>query len=334
MIRVAVNGFGRIGKMFVRALLSDPEAQKSVQLVAINAGHADPKMVPYALKYDSVYGQFAGSYLYRDGNLEGEGRVISIMTETDPQKLAWNNIDWVVDATGKFTKRASAEQHLRAGAGSVLITAPSPDADATIICGVNEDDYRPTHVIVSLGSCTTNAVVPLIYHLHKAYRITAATMTTTHAYTNSQALLDGVGPSDDWERSRAAALNIVPSKTGALETVQQIIPELKGRLTGHALRVPVPTVSIIDLVVMIEKSVSRDMVHELFRKASLDRPDIVGIAEPALVSSDLRGDMRSVIVDRAMTYSTGNLVKVTGWYDNEVGYSERLKDFLVQRARA
>lgn len=328
-MRIALNGCGRIGKNVIRALI---HAQREQELVAINLGpKSDPEMIAYTLKYDSILGTYQGLMHYEDGILRINNHTIALYQEPIAKNLPWKtlNIDWVVDATGKYTTREKAQEHLQAGARSVLITAPMEGDDITIILGVNDNDFDPKkHRIVSLGSCTTNAVVPLVAVLKNHLSLEAISMTTAHSYTNSQALLDGSASLKDPRRSRAAATNIVPSTTGALHVLQKIMPEFAGKVVGHALRVPVPNVSIIDLVVMTNKSIEREALHAMFYTAAQKQPSIIGVSNEPLVSSDFKGDSRSVIVDLEMTTTSAHLCKVFGWYDNEYGYSSRVCDFL------
>jgi glyceraldehyde-3-phosphate dehydrogenase type I len=328
-MRIALNGCGRIGKNIVRSLIN---MQREQELIAINLGpKADPSMIAYTLQYDSILGTYRGSIKYEDKRLWINNHSIELYTEGSATNLPWKTlqIDWAIDATGKYCSREKAQEHLHAGARSVLITAPMEGDDITIILGVNDKDFDHTkHRIVSLGSCTTNAVVPLIATLKKTVSIQSISMTTAHSYTNSQALLDGVASSKDPRRSRAAALNIVPSSTGALEVLQKIMPEFRGKVIGHALRVPVPNVSIIDLVAVTQKAVQQDELHAMFYSAAEEYPNIIGVSNEPLVSSDFQGDIRSVIVDLPMTTTTLNICKIFGWYDNEYGYSTRVCDFL------
>lgn len=255
-MRIGVNGFGRIGKNFVRTLLADSKA--GIELVAINVGKADKELTALALQYDSLLGRYPGTVEYKDGMLIVDGtRRIALINELDPEKLPWKSldVDWVVEASGRFTTREGAQKHIRAGAKRVLITAPTTGDDVMIIQGVNQDAYHPSHTIVSLGSCTTNAVYPMLKVVKETFGIDYAFISTVHAYTNTQVLLDVDPIAKDPRRSRAAALNIVPSTTGATEVVDKIMPELVGKVAGFSLRVPVGKVSLINLTVRVNRSV-------------------------------------------------------------------------------
>ncbi len=334
-LRIAINGFGRIGRNFLRVVLSDKRALEKLDIVAINIGPSDPAMLAHLLKYDTLMGAFAGDVSYSQGTLIINDIAIAILAEKDPQRISWNtfSIDWVVDASGKFTHREGAQLHLDAGAKHVLITAPAKDEDVTIIPGVNAQEYNPkTHRIVSLGSCTTNAVVPMLKVLHEAFNIATGFMTTVHAYTNDQVLLDVAHK--DPRRARAAALNIVPTTTGAMKVLDKVYPPLAGKIGGSALRVPVGKVSLIDVTAMVTASCSRDAINDAFLNAAQSKVlhGIVRISNEPLVSSDYGGTEYSVVIDALLTDVRGNCIKVFGWYDNEWGYSARLKDFLVSIA--
>jgi glyceraldehyde-3-phosphate dehydrogenase type I len=335
-MNIALNGFGRIGKAFVRLLMHDQQALRKLKLAAINVGPADMQAIAYMFKYDSIMGTFAGDVIYKDGHLMINDYSIKIYAETDVHKLPWKalNIEWVVDATGHFTKRAAAQQHIQAGAKKVLITAPAHDEDVSIIPGVNDAHYdAQKHIFVSLGSCTTNALMPLLKVIHEQYGIEQALMTTTHAYTNTQALLDVNATVKDLRRSRSAPLNIVPSSTGASDMVGKIMPELQGKIEAVSIRVPVPVVSLIDLVCLVRQEVNTDQLNAAFAQAAQGPlKDIMAFSQEPLVSSDYQGSPYSVTVDGLLTQGNGKLCKVFGWYDNEWAYSCRLKDFLVRNA--
>jgi glyceraldehyde 3-phosphate dehydrogenase len=328
MVRLALNGCGRIGKNIIRALL---DQKRERELIAINLGPTETSMIAYTIQYDSILGPYRGTVAYENGKLILNSHTVELYTSAVARELPWKalDIDWAIDASGRYTTREKAQEHLEAGARSVLITAPMEGDDVTIILGVNESTYdRKRHTIVSLGSCTTNAVVPLVAACKRSMSITAISMTTTHAYTNSQSLLDGVARPKDPRRSRAAGLNIVPSATGALNVLQKIIPEFANKVVGHALRVPVPNGSIIDLVMIAEHSVARNELHASLIEFAQQHPNIMGVTRAPLVSSDIVGDPHSVVVDLEMTTSCGTLCKVFGWYDNEYGYSRRVCDFI------
>lgn len=344
MIRIAINGFGRIGKNFFRVLMSDKFARQSIELVAINVGPGDVSSVAYAAKYDSLMGMYNGDvrqekdvlvvtpYEVNGGADKKNECRIQLIAERDPEKLPWKslNIDWVVECTGHFTARDGASKHLKAGAQFVLISAPAKGEDVSIIPGINGADFnKQAHKIVSLGSCTTNAFMPMLKVLNDAFLLEHAVMTTVHAYTNSQVLLDVDG--EDARRSRAAALNIIPTSTGAQRMIKSVLPELADRVQALALRVPVAKVSLIDLTIMTSKAVSKESINTAFTQAaSGELKTIVSVTNEPLVSSDFGGNSHSVIIDTLMTDVCGDRIgKVFGWYDNEWGYSERLKDFLL-----
>jgi glyceraldehyde-3-phosphate dehydrogenase type I len=335
MITIALNGFGRIGRNFIRAIMQDEQAKKKINIAVINVGHGDPKLAAHMFKYDTIMGTYKGSVAMQGENLVIDGMAIKLIAELDPEKIDWRafGIDWVVDATGAFTTREGASKHLTAGAQHVLITAPAKNEDVSIIPGVNEEKFnKKQHKIVSLGSCTTNAYVPVLKILNDAFTLTQGFMTTVHSYTNSQVLLDVERP--DVRRGRSATLNIIPTTTGAAKMVSKIIPELDGLLGATALRVPVAKVSLLDLAFTAKKPLTVDAINNAFKKAADAGPlkDILGISFEPLVSSDYSGDGRSVVVDAELTQVCGSMGKVFGWYDNEWAYSERLKDFLIRVA--
>jgi len=335
MLRIALNGFGRIGRNFVRVLFSDPEAQKNIELVVINVGKSDPAMAAYSFTYDTLMGMFPGEVEYKDGALFINSKKIALCSALTPSECDWKKytIDWVVDATGKFTSRSEAQKHIDAGAQKVLITAPAQGQDITIIPGVNQQEFNPAkHTIVSLGSCTTNALVPVIAVLRKECGIESAFVTTVHAYTNSQSLLDVDASAADPRRSRSAVLNIIPTTTGAVDVVDQIFPDLVGKIQGLSLRVPVANVSLLDAVIQLKKTVSIDEVHALFaRAAEGNMKGILALSSQPLVSSDYVGNSYSVVIDTHLTKVCGAFLQVCGWYDNEWAYSVRLKDFLLAK---
>ncbi|MFC1870763.1 type I glyceraldehyde-3-phosphate dehydrogenase [Candidatus Dependentiae bacterium] len=332
MITIAVNGFGRIGRNFVRALLLDPKATQKIKLVAINVGPAKPEFLVHMFRYDTLMGEFQGTVAMKGNTLTINDHAIEIITECDPRSIKWDqyNVDWVVECSGKFTHREGAQKHLESGAKHVLISAPAKGDDITIVPGINEDAYKPeTDKIVSLGSCTTNAFIPTLKVLQESCGIIEGFMTTIHAYTNTQVLLDV--ENNDFRRSRAAALNIIPTSTGASKMVGKILPELEGKVQALAIRVPVAKVSLIDLTFRAESTVTAKMINDSYIAASQSEKmkGIVGYTEQPLVSSDYSGDSRSVVIDGLLTESNGTMGKVFGWYDNEWAYSMRLKDFLV-----
>lgn len=335
MLRIAINGFGRIGRNFLRTILDDKKAASQLTVVAINVGPASIDAVAHMFKYDSLMGTYEGTVTLENGYLVIDTLRIQILAEADATKLPWNKlaIDWVVDCSGKFTHRQDAQKHIDAGAGAVLISAPAHDEDVTIIPGVNDHLFNKSkHKIVSLGSCTTNALLPMLKVINDDFIIEHAVMTTVHAYTNSQALLDIEGK--DLRRSRAAAINIIPTTTGAMKVAGKVIPELRGKLEGMALRVPVPKVSIVDLVFKTKKPISVEAINNAFLKAAQgSMKNIMKFTTEPLVSCDFNNDSHSVIIDSLLTTVTGqNLGKAFGWYDNEWGYSCRLRDFLMRDA--
>jgi glyceraldehyde 3-phosphate dehydrogenase len=326
-IRVGINGFGRIGRNFFRAYL---DRGGDFELVAAN-DIGDTATMAHLLKYDSVLGPLGRDVQHGDDWLQvGEHR-IQFFTERDPGQLPWGElgVDVAIESTGLFTDRASAEKHLDAGAKKVVISAPATDPDITLVLGVNGRDYEPEqHNIISNASCTTNCVAPLAKVLHEAYTIERGFMTTIHAYTNDQRTLDL--PHPDLRRARAAAINLIPTSTGAARAIGLVLPELKGKVDGMSMRAPVPTGSVVDLVVEVTGETSKDAVNELFRSKA-DNGDFEGIlqyTDEPIVSTDIVHSSYSSIFDSQLTMVNGNLVKVFGWYDNEWGYSCRLVDLV------
>ncbi|MBD7994077.1 type I glyceraldehyde-3-phosphate dehydrogenase [Arthrobacter sp. Sa2CUA1] len=322
--RVGINGFGRIGRNYFRAAL---EQNADLDIVAVN-DLTSPEALAHLLKYDSITGRIGSSVEVQDGNLVVGGKTIKVLAERDPAKLPWKDlgVDIVIESTGFFTKADDARAHLEAGAKKVLISAPGKGVDRTIVMGVNDSTYDPaTDTIISNASCTTNCLAPLAKVLHDAFGIEYGLMTTVHAYTADQNLQDG--PHRDLRRARAAALNIVPTSTGAAKAIGLVIPELDGKLDGFALRVPVPTGSVTDLTVTVGKEASVDAINEAYKAAS-DGPlnGYLRYTDEPLVSSDIVTDPASCIYDSGLTRVMGNEVKVVGWYDNEWGYSCRLVD--------
>ena len=303
MKKITINGFGRIGRNFLRTVLLDKKASESLEICAINIGPADTKWVAHSFKYDTIMGTYPGNVSMNGANLLIDGTEIQIFSETNPDKLPWQQlgIDWVVDVSGKFTDKKSAQKHCDAGAGAVLISAPSPDADATIILGVNQSSYKKgTDTIISLGSCTTNALAPLLDVMHKNFTINSAYMSTIHSYTNNQVLLDG--SSSDPRRARAAALNLIPTTTGATKVIGKVIPELAGKVEGCSLRVPLAAVSLVDISFIAEKNLTREAMHDALESAQKDGlAGILELAHEPLVSSDFVGNAHSVIVDGLLT---------------------------------
>lgn len=332
MIRIAINGFGRIGRNFLRIVLHDSKALKNIDVVAINIGPAKKEFVTHMFTYDTLMGTYQGSVALEGNELVIDGKRIQLVTEVDPVNLPWKKlgIDWVVECSGHFTKREGASKHLQAGAGSVLISAPAHDEDVTIIPGVNDGMFDPNkHKLVSLGSCTTNAVLTMLKVLHDTFTIERSFMTTVHAYTNSQVLLDV--EAKDLRRSRAAAVNIIPTTTGAMNVMGKVIPDLAGCVEAIAIRVPVTKVSLIDLTIITKESLTVDAINAAFTKAAQSTMrGILAITTEPLVSSDFNGNSHSSIIDGLLTTTCGQYSgKAFGWYDNEWGYSSRLKDFLL-----
>jgi glyceraldehyde 3-phosphate dehydrogenase len=323
--RIGINGFGRIGRNFYRALASKGA---DLELVAINDLGDAPTMA-HLLKYDSVFGRFDKEVKVNDTGFSIEGQDVRLVSERDPANLPWGDlgVDIVIESTGFFTKRADASKHIDGGAKKVIISAPAKDEDVTIVMGVNHDDYDSSkHSIISNASCTTNCVVPLAKVLQDKWGIERGFMTTCHAYTNDQNTLDLAR--DDLRRARAAAINIIPTTTGAAKAASLAMPELKGKLDGLALRVPVPDGSITDIVAVVGSETNKDEVNHAYREAaqSAGMKGILKYTEDPIVSSDVVGDSHSCIVDGQSTMVNGNMVKVLGWYDNEWGYSNRLVD--------
>ncbi len=330
-MRIAINGFGRIGRNFLRAVLQDTQANKKLDVVAINVGPAKVDCIGHMFTYDTLMGIYPGTVAMRGDEMIVDNKRIKIISELDPTCLPWKKlaIDWVVECTGKFTCREGAEEHLTAGANYVLISAPAEGEDAAIIPGVNEKSFnKKNDYIVSLGSCTTNAFIPMVKILHDSFGIEKGFMTTVHAYTNSQVLLDV--NDTDLRRARAAALNVIPTSTGADAMLCKILPELDGKLSAMAIRVPLGKVSLIDLTFFTKKTVTVESVNNSFTQAAQQiMPGIVAITMEPLVSSDFNGNSYSVVIDGLLTQANGTMGKAFGWYDNEWAYSVRLKDFLL-----
>jgi glyceraldehyde 3-phosphate dehydrogenase len=321
-VKVGINGFGRIGRNFFRAAR---KKGADIEFVAVN-DLTDSATLAHLLKYDSVHGRFEGDVTAGDDGLEVDGKGMRVLAERDPGALPWKELgaEIVIESTGFFTDRENAEKHLAAGAQKVIISAPAKGEDITVVLGVNHEDYDPaTHHVISNASCTTNCVVPLASVLDETFGLDRALMTTCHAYTNDQNLLDL--PHKDLRRARAAAVNIVPSSTGAAKATSLAIPKLKGRMDGMAFRVPVPDGSVTDLVCILEREATAEEITAAFREAADGRLNgILKYTEDPIVSSDVVGDPHSCVFDAGLTMALGNLVKVVGWYDNEWGYSNRL----------
>ena len=331
--KVGINGFGRIGRNFYRAYL---QKRPGFEIVAVN-DLASPDVLAHVLKYDSSHGVLEADIAHSDGEITVDGSSLKVLSERDPKALPWQEmgVDVVVESTGLFTDREGASQHLDAGARKVVISAPATDPDITLVLGVNDDKYDPEqHHLISNASCTTNSVGPMAKILLDNFGIESGFMTTIHAYTTEQQLQDQIALTrkgkPDLRRMRSAALNIVPASTGAARAIGEVIPELKGKLDGMAMRVPVPDGSVTDLVAILSKEVSADEVNEVFQKAAdADGWDgILEYTEDPIVSSDIVGNSASCIIDGLSTMAHGNQVKVIGWYDNEWGYSCRLVDLI------
>ena len=333
MVKVGINGFGRIGRQVFKAMRD--MYGDFLEVVAVN-DITSPDILAHLLRYDSNYGHFNGTVEVQGSSLVVDGKEVRVFAEKDPANLPWKDlgVQLVVESTGVFTDATKAAAHLQAGARKVIITAPAKNEDITIVLGVNEDQYDPEkHHIVSNASCTTNSVAPVAKVLHDNFGIEYGFLTTIHAYTNDQRILDL--PHKDLRRARAAALSIIPTTTGAAKAVALVIPELKGKFDGIALRVPTPTVSISDFVITLQKPVTRDEVNAAFKAAAEGRlKGILGYTEEPLVSVDFKGDSHSGIVDGSLTMVIGDrTVKVLVWYDNEWGYSVRVADLAALMAR-
>ena len=323
--RIGINGFGRIGRNFFRAARAKGS---DLDVVAIN-DLTDPSVLAHLLKYDSVFGRFEEEVKLTDGGFSAAGDEVKVLSEKDPAALPWGDLgaEIVIESTGLFTKRDAAAKHIEGGAKKVIISAPAKEEDITIVMGVNHEDYDPAkHEVISNASCTTNCVVPLAKVLQDNWGIEKGFMTTCHAYTNDQSTQDLAR--DDLRRARAAAINIIPTTTGAAKASALALPELKGRLDGLSLRVPVADGSITDLVCVLGAETTKDEVNNAYREAAqaAGMKGIMKYTEDPLVSSDIVGDAHSCIIDGQSTMANGNMVKVLGWYDNEWGYSNRLVD--------
>ena len=326
MIKVGVNGFGRIGRNFLRASL---EAGADFEIVAVN-DLTDNATLAHLLKYDSILGRLKQPVTFTDTTITVAGKTITVSAERDPANIPWGKlgVDVVVESTGIFTKAADANKHLVAGAKKVIISAPATDEDITIVMGVNHEKYDSSkHNIISNASCTTNCLAPMAKVLNDEFGIVRGLMTTIHAYTNDQVILDF--PHKDLRRSRAAALSIIPTSTGAAKAISLVLPELKGKLDGYALRVPVPTGSATDLTVELAKEVTVAQINAALKSASEGAlKGYLTYTEDPIVSADIVTDPSSCIVDAGLTKVIGTTVKVVGWYDNEWGYSNRLVDLI------
>ncbi|OGR57104.1 MAG: type I glyceraldehyde-3-phosphate dehydrogenase [Elusimicrobia bacterium RIFCSPLOWO2_02_FULL_39_32] len=325
-VRVGINGFGRIGRLVLKAGLNN----KNIQFVAVN-DLTDAKTSAYLFKYDSTFGIYPGTVEGKDSSIVIDGKEIKVIAERDPAKLPWKDlgVDIVIESTGRFTEAEKAKAHITAGAKKVVISAPAKNEDITICMGINHEKYDPQkHHIISNASCTTNCLAPIIKILHENYKIKKGLMTTIHSYTNDQVILDF--PHKDLRRARAAGQSMIPTTTGAAKAISLVIPELKGKLNGVAIRVPTPNVSLVDLTAELEKPTSKEELNAAFKKASSGSlSKYLEYCDSPLVSKDFNGNAHSCIFDSLSTdVMDGNFVKVFGWYDNEWGYSNRVVDLV------
>ncbi|OHB68630.1 MAG: type I glyceraldehyde-3-phosphate dehydrogenase [Planctomycetes bacterium RBG_16_41_13] len=330
-VRIGINGFGRIGRNVFRVI----SKRNNIDVVAIN-DLADSKSLAMLLKYDSIHGRFDGSIQIKENALLVNGKEVRLLMEKDPARLPWKSldVDIVIESTGIFTSRSDCSKHLDAGAKKVILSAPAKDkTDATIVVGVNNKDLRPEHKIVSNASCTTNCLAPLAKVLHDNFVIEKGLMTTIHAYTNDQRIIDFMHK--DIRRARAAAINIIPTTTGAAKAIGEVIPSLKGKLDGLAMRVPVPNGSVTDLVVMLAKEVDKDAINAAMKAAAEgELKGILEYCEDPIVSSDIIGNTHSSIFDSGLTYVIDKrMAKVVSWYDNEWGFSNRMVDLIELMSR-
>ncbi len=324
-IRVGINGFGRIGRLLMRSLTNHP----LLQVVAINSG-SNPESHAFLLKHDSNYGLFASDVSHDEHSITVDGNKIAVYKVMDPALIPWEEakVDLVIECSGAFTDKENAAKHLQGGVKKVIISAPGKGVDGTFVMGVNEDQYNPdTQHVIANASCTTNCLTPIVHILHQAYGIESAHMSTTHAYTSDQNLLDNSHP-HDLRRARAAADNIVPTTTGAALATTDVIPALKGKIDGIALRVPTSTVSLLYLVATLEKATTKEQINHLFERASRhEMKKYIAVSYEPLVSSDFKGDTHSATIDAQFTDVIGkHLVSIVAWYDNEWGYTQRLVD--------
>jgi glyceraldehyde 3-phosphate dehydrogenase len=329
-VKVGINGFGRIGRNVLRASLGNPE----IEFVAVN-DLTSPATLAHLLKYDSILGNLPNDIKAGEDFISIDGKKIKVFAEKDPALLPWDSVgaQVVVESTGRFTDGTKAKAHLRGPVKKVIISAPATNEDITVVLGVNEGKYDPAkHNIVSNASCTTNCLAPVVKVLVEKFGIVSGIMTTIHSYTNDQVILDF--PHKDLRRARAAALSMIPTSTGAAKALKLVIPEVEGKLDGFAIRVPTPNVSVVDLTFTAEKPVSKDAVNNALKAASEgELKGILGYDTNELVSSDFKGDARSSIVDGPLTKVVGQSVKVISWYDNEWGYSNRVRDLILFLAK-
>ncbi|MEW5919786.1 MAG: type I glyceraldehyde-3-phosphate dehydrogenase [Bacillota bacterium] len=329
-LKIGINGFGRVGRVTFRAL----QEKGGARVVAIN-DLTDSKTLAHLLTYDSLYGKLPFDVQAGENFISVDGEKIRTFWEKEPRNIPWGElgVDVVVESTGIFRSREAAAGHLQAGAGRVIVTAPVKDPDLTVVLGVNEDKFQPArHRVVSNASCTTNALAPVVKVLHENFGLQKALMNTTHAYTNDQRLLDY--PHDDLRRARAAFLSLIPTSTGAARAVGDVLPELKGRIDGFAVRVPTPTVSLLDIVALLEKRVTVEEVNGALQRAAEEIPEVLAFSDEPLVSMDYRRSPHSSVVDGLSTMVTGeNLVRVVTWYDNEWSYCCRVADLALYMKR-
>jgi glyceraldehyde 3-phosphate dehydrogenase len=329
-VKVGINGFGRIGRNVFRASLGNPE----LEIVAVN-DLTSPATLAHLLKYDSILGNLKNEIVAGDDHISVDGKKIKVFAERDPAKLDWTGqgVEVVVESTGIFTDATKAKAHLQGTVKKVIISAPATNEDVTVVLGVNEDKYDAAkHNIISNASCTTNCLAPVVKVLHETFGIASGIMTTIHSYTNDQVILDF--PHKDLRRARAAAINMIPSSTGAAKALKLVIPEMAGKLDGFSMRVPTPNVSVVDLTFISEKPVTVQSVNDALKAASEGAlKGILGYETAELVSSDFKGDARSSIVDSPLTKVLGQSVKVISWYDNEWGYSNRVRDLILFLAK-
>jgi len=332
MIRIAINGFGRIGRSFLRSYITDQNAREKLEIVAINVGPSIIDNVAHMFKYDSFMGTFPYEVSIDQGSLVVDGLIIPLIGVMNPAEAKWNefDVDWVIEATGFFTTKEKASLHIQSGAKKVLITAPGKDVDVTIVPGVNDEMFDVNkHTIVSLASCTTNALAPMLKVLHEKFGIETAMMNTVHSYTNNQVLLDV--EARDLRQARAATMSIIPTSTGASSAIKLVYPALTGKITGMSLRVPIGKISIIDLTFTSLNTIDKESINQAFRDARDGfLKNILDSTDLPLVSIDYTNNPHSVIIDELLTDVCGKTGKVFGWYDNEFGYASRLKDFLIQ----
>ncbi|HSA73196.1 MAG TPA: type I glyceraldehyde-3-phosphate dehydrogenase [Nitrososphaeraceae archaeon] len=330
--KIAINGFGRIGRCFLRAAMADKEFDKIANIVAIN-DLTDSKTLAHLFKYDSTFGRYQGTVEAKEDEIIVDGNGLKVLAEKDPSKLPWKDlkIDIVIESTGKFNDAEEAKKHISAGAKKVIISAPAKSPDATVLIGINDNIYDNTkHDVISMASCTTNCLAPVLKTINEKFGIEKGYMTTCHAYTNDQRILDL--PHKDLRRARAAMMSIIPTSTGAAKAIGVVIPELNGKMDGMALRVPVSNGSIVDVVLTLQKEVTREEINQVLKESSdTDLKGIMAYTEEPLVSSDIIGESPSSIVDGLSTMVLGkksNLVKILSWYDNEWSFACRLIDLV------